>query len=508
MIAGLATRRAPIVAVDATTRTVTARLVRWNDPRPVRDPNGDRYTETFTPGALEPLERTYVLTEHGGDLIGRMDNHRDDGDGHVADLSIADTAAGRDLLALVDAGVIDAVSIEFDQHGGEATWTAGRDAVTRSKAALHGVAFAFQPAHDAPILSVREETPAVNDQPLPTPTVTVTPTDPDELIAFRAELVGLRDEIAARAQAGVHPLARFGSLVEWADAVAYDGDKIAKRELLPQITTDNPGVIPPGWVQDVKGIVTYGRPAVSAVGGPLPLPDAGMDINWPYFNGTLLDLIGEQATEKTAITSVDVSLLKGTSAIHTFAGGANPSYQLLRRSSPSYREAYMRIMTAAYAAKTDQNFVNGLLALGTGSIDLPPAGATAATALAAIFQASMTVFQATGQPATAVIADGVWFAKLASLFLPQVYGTQNVGGTAQASNLSVTISGLTVTYDPYVTTGNMIVTNGAAARMHEDGPMVAEAEDVEKLGKNIAIWGMVANAVYTPAGVVIIKDVP
>lgn len=504
---GLATRRAPITAVDAATRTVTARLVRWNDPRPVRDPNGDRYTETFTPGALEPLERTYVLDQHGGDLIGRMDNHRDDGEGHVADLSIADTAAGRDLLALVEAGVLDAVSIEFDQHGGESKWSSTRDAVTRSRAALHGVAFAFHPAHDAPILSVREE-PQVNDQPLPTPTVTMDTVHPDEILAMRADLVALRDEIATRAAAGQHPLARFGSLVEWADAVAYDGDKLAKRALADQLTTENPGVIPPGWVQDVKGIVTFGRPAVSAVGGPVSLPDAGMDVNWPYFAGTLLDLVGEQATQKTAITSVDVSLLKGTSAIHTFAGGADISYQLLRRSSPSYRDAYIRIMTAAYAAKTDQNFVNGLLALGTGSIDLPPAGATAATALAAIFQASMTVFAATGQPATAVIADGVWFAKLASLFLPSVYGTQNVGGTAQASTLGVTISGLTVTYDPYVTSGNMIVTNGAAARLHEDGPMVAEAEDVEHLGRDVAIWGMVANAVYSPAGVVIIKDVP
>ena len=504
---GLACRRAPITAVDTATRTITARLVTWNDERLVQDPDGTRYRETFAPGALEPLEDTYVVDEHRGVLIGHMSDHRDDDTGHVADLHIADTTAGRDLMALVDAGTIRHVSIEFDQRGGAATWNATRDAVTRTRAALHGVAFAFRPAHTAPILNVREGAPpmtaVMNDTPIPTPTVSVAPAAADDVLALRGEMVAIRDELAARALDGVHPLARFRTFGEFLAAV--DDDPLLSRALADQITTNNPGVIPPGWVRDVKGIVAFGRPAVSAVGGAVGLPAGGMDINWPYFDGTLLDLIDEQATEKTAITSVRVDLKKGTSAIHTFAGGSDLSYQLIRRSDPSYREAYLRIMTAAYAAVTDQFFVNGMDALATGTGTLDPAAATAATALAAIFQASMDVFEATGSPATAVIADAVWFSKLGALFLPQVYGTQNVGGTAQASNLSVNISGLTVTYDPYMPTGKMYVTNGQAARLHEDGPMVVTAEDVEKLGQNVAVWGMAANAIYVPAGVVVIS---
>lgn len=507
----LAYRRAPITAVDTATRTVTARLVTWDDPHQVVDPDGATYREQFVKGALEPLTDTYVRDEHGGELIGHMENHRDDGSGHVADLRIADTTAGRDLLALVDAGTIRHVSIEFDHRTGASSWTAGRDAVVRHRAPLHGVAFAFRPAHTAPILSVREQEPqpmsvTMPDTPLPTPQVTVTPVDADDVIALRAEMVAVREELASRADAGIHPLARFQHLGYFAQA-AFE-DTLLSRALADQITGDNPGVIPPGWIKDVKGIVSFGRPGINAV-GTAPLPESGMDINWPYYDGTLTDLVGVQATQKTAITSAEVNLKKGTKAISTFAGGSDIAYQLIRRSDPSYLEAYLRIMTAAYAAVTENTFVDALVAGGTGAIDLPVGSATAATVRAALFEASAEVFGVTGQPATAVIVSNDWLLKLGGLdgLWPASYGTQNVTGTAQASNLEINISGLRVAYSPYLAAGEMVVTNGQAARWHEDGPMVVAAEDVEKLGRNVAVWGMGAAAIYLPAGIVLIHDV-
>ena len=46
-----------------------------------------------------------------------------------------------------------------------------------------------------------------------------------------------------------------------------------------------------------------------------------MSVDWPYFNGDLSTIVGEQVTQKSEITSVRVDLLKGTRAIKTFAGG-------------------------------------------------------------------------------------------------------------------------------------------------------------------------------------------
>lgn len=506
----LAQRRAPIVAHDTATRTVTARLVTWNDERTVQDPDGLRYRETFAPGALEPLADTYVVDGHGGELIGHMTDHRDDGTGHVADLHIADTTAGRDLLALVDAGTIRHVSIEFDQRAGEAAWNATRDAVTRTRAPLHGVAFAFRPAHTAPILTVRQETPpmtaVMNDTPLPAPVVSVTPADADDVLALRAEMVAVRDELAARANDGIHPLARFRSLAEFANA-AYD-DRLAARTLADQITTNNAGVVPPGWVRDIKGIIDRGRPAINALGA-LPLPAAGMDINWPYFDGNLSTLVGVQATQKSEITSVRVDLKKGTANLKTFAGGSDISYQLIRRSDPSYLEAYLRIMTSAYGFVTDNDFIDALVAGATGTGTLDTSTATAATTRAALFNASMAVQAATGAPATVVFASSDWMSAFAALdgLWPAVYGTNNASGTADAATLAINISGLPVVYEPNLTAETLIVTNGLAARWHEDGPFVATDEDVAKLGQNVAVWGMGVTAIYVPAGVVKIVGV-
>lgn len=510
----LATRRAPIVAHDVATRTVTARLVTWDDPRDVVDPDGARYRETFTRGGLVPRDRVYVLDEHGGSLIGRAFNHRDDGTGHVADLEIADTSAGRDLLALVDAGILDAVSIEFDQRAGDNSWTADRTAVTRSNAPLHGVAFAFQPAHTAPVLAVREE-PTVSvtmpDVPMPV-TLTARELSDDDFLALRGEVLSIREEMATRTEALAHPLAGYRSLSDYANAVAdLPGDTRttpAKRALADQISSNNPGVAPPAWVMDVKGVISKGRPAINALGAQ-QLPPGGLELDWPYFDGNLGALVGVQATQKTAITSVRVDIKKGTTTIKVFAGGSDIAWPLIRRSQPSYLDAYMRILSNAYAFVTDNDFVDTLYASGTGTIGsvLVPGTATASQVRAAIFKASVLVFEATGSPASVVLASSDWITALGALdgLWPAAYGTTNASGTASADTLAVNVSGLPVVYEPNLTAGSLIVTNNQAAQWYEDGPFTLTMDDVNLLGHNVAVWGLGVAAVYVPTGVVVIK---
>ena len=52
------------------------------------------------------------------------------------------------------------------------------------------------------------------------------------------------------------------------------------------------------------------------------------------------------------------------------------------------------------------------------------------------------------------------------------------------------MSGLPIIRAPFLTGNTHIVTNGEAAGWHEDGPFPISAEDVAKLGQNVAIWGM------------------
>lgn len=160
----IAYRRA-VAAVDGLHgRTVTVRLVAWDTPAEVSDNGRDYYLESFARGGLDadPVTgRLLARFEHDGPLVGQiirssLDNRPD---GLYADVSLRDTAAARDLLALLDdqlddGAIVDAVSVEFDDD----PVPAGTPAVHRTRARLTGVAFTPQPQHHtARVLAVRSQ---------------------------------------------------------------------------------------------------------------------------------------------------------------------------------------------------------------------------------------------------------------------------------------------------------------------------------------------------------------
>jgi hypothetical protein len=242
------------------------------------------------------------------------------------------------------------------------------------------------------------------------------------------------------------------------------------------------------------------------MGGPASAGDTGLDIYWPYYNGDLTTLVGEQVAQKTDIVSVKVSFLRGQATLKTYAGGSDVSYQLQRRSSPSYLEAYNRLLQTSYALITEMTFDAALVAGAGATVVYDPAGADADGAVlkAALFSASAKVKKATGRPADAVLAAPDVFAALggkAWLQAPQ-YGTQNVPGTTSAATLRVNVSGLEVVEAPGMPAGEMVISNSDAARWYEDGPFLVSAEDVAKLGTDAAIWGMGITGITVPLGVV------
>jgi hypothetical protein len=121
-----------------------------------------------------------------------------------------------------------------------------------------------------------------------------------------------------------------------------------------------------------------------------------------------------------------------------------------------------------------------------------------------LFAASSIVSDNTGSPATVDLVSPTEFARLGGLanLWPAAYGTNNVAGTAQASTLAINISGLPIVRAPFLTGNTHLVTNGEAAGWFEDGPFPISAEDVAKLGQNVAIWGMGTGATTAPKGIV------
>ena len=530
------------VAADAAPLTLDVCVVPWGVPARVTDDGRTHYTETWGRGSLTPLEVVPVYSPHtpgrlerdGRRAIGRAHDFRDESTGLFATVTLIPSAGDYvDLARLF--GSID-VSLEADVPAG-ASGVVARSAA--SPCPLTGLSLIPPPGRGAvpgAVAAARADA----DPPDDPPEDPDDPDDPDPTTptgrAALAELV--RAEVArsvtGRRRGGTavtHPLARFanaaamvtaarsGTAAEAAElSAAFTASYLWHREVeamaqtaagrawVDEVTTENPGVVPPAWLTRVFGIIDRGRPSINVLGGSMNPGPSGMEVNWPFYDGDLTALVAQQLTEKTAINSVKVSFKKGSADLLTYAGGSDVSFQLARRSSPSYMALYDRTLQIGYGLTTENAFIDAVVAGATGAAvpwDLAADDDGAATR-AAFFAASLAVRNATGIPATAVLVASDVFAALGgkAWLLPPQYGTQNVTGTAAASSLRINISGLEVTESPFMAAGKAVATNQEATGWFEVGPYLATADDVQKLGTDVAIWGMGAAGLFLPNGVV------
>jgi hypothetical protein len=328
-----------------------------------------------------------------------------------------------------------------------------------------------------------------------------TDTDTDRVAAHAATIAATA--VAVR-PAPRHPLAEFGSLGEYALARFANPDlPTPQAAWVDQITTDNPGVMPPRWLTEVRGIVDLGRPFITALGGAMGAGPSGMSLHWPYFDGDLYALIGEQATQKTDVTSVKVSIKDGNTGLKTYAGGSDVALQLIERSDPAYLTTYLRIMAAAFAAVTDRAAARAAHTASTAEVVVDLGTAEAGAIAGALFEASLGVQLATGTPAQVVAVATDVFPKVAAAVMSLSAPTGNTAqGAADASSLRVALAGLSVTHVPGLADGAAVVTNREAFAWVEDGPRTIDALDVPKLGRDVAVYGYAAPAPFLPAGIV------
>ena len=470
--------------------------------------------ESFAPGSFD-LDNVIgkPLAYRHGEPVGIITGAENREDGLYIDFDIVDTSLGRDAAVLARTNTIKGLSVGFNPL--KSVMSKARDAITHTAANLLEVSLTPYPAYSsAGVSSIREEEEEGDPKMIETIESTETVSVDQEA---REAVKSLREEVGTiharvfTSEAAEHPLAKYRSFGEYSKAVL--AGEIESRALVDQITANNPGVMPPNWSLNVRGIIDLGRRVITGVGGPESAGTTGLDFNWPYFDGTLTSIVEAQANEKGEVNSVRIDLEKGTATLATYAAGSDISYQLLERSSPSYLDAHNRVMLASYATVTDRKFTADLWDDGTGLQDYDfAADTTGAGFREAVFGASVTCEDATGVPASAVFVSTAVFKKIGgwSSFFPDVYGVQNVSGVATASTLRVSVSGLPVIRAKYLDTNaayNAIVTNGEAARWIEDGPRLATAENVAQLGRDISIYGYGVTAAYLPAGIVRMTNV-
>lgn len=459
---------------------------------------------------LKPFGYGLEFADRDGALIARMAIPRDE----LEDPEVA--AAVRQMLN----GVRDAVSVgvdltEFTEEPLERGSMAVRVRVTAAELLelSSAVIPRFADARITRIAASKGATmPTATDRFAASPTepepAEPDPLEPDPDARRRAaHLASLAPIPAGPVQLVGGPLGRFATFAEYARARWSDPTVPSlTAALADQITTNNPGVVPPAWLQEVRGIVEVGRPLIGALGGARSAPESGMEVDWPYFDGDLYALVAEQAAQKTEITSVRVDLKRGMAALKSYAGGSDLALQLIQRSSPSYLDAYLRIMAAAYAAVTDK--AAGVALEAASGATLYGADLTTVEGVAAaLFEASSMVNTATGSPATAVILSTDLFLTVGPLILSLTAPAGNTANaSASAATLNVNLAGLKVTEVPHLPAGTFLVTNGRAAAWLEDGPYTISELDVARLGRDVAVWGMGVLAPFIAAGIVTVTS--
>jgi HK97 family phage prohead protease len=480
----------------------------------------------------------FLATHNGVPVAGIRFDEDDTGLHYVG--RMLETQAARDYAATIPAGN-DGVSLEFMVRG--ATSKRRGNAVIHTRVpAIAGLAGTYKPAYMGATIALRSEgdtnmtdtteaTVAERAEAAPAPLgisrddmvqlVRDTATEVVRGMAERGAFVAgpkpadpfagyknlgelMRAAFATRPETTADPSS--GATPQRDDLRAY-----AARALADVVFTSgaNAGLASGNLVTtDIKRIVNGGRPAITAFGGPRGLGDtAGLTLEWPYFDGTLSDYVAAQSAEKAEIESATIDIKLDTEALKTYAGGADISYQVLRRGNPSVLDAFGRIMLAAWAAVTDAAFVTELES-GSVTVDYTEALAShdLSEFIANLITASLAVQAATGQPADFVLASTTAFAKLANLIIPS---TITIAGASSADvrGMRIELANVPIVHVPSITADKLIISNPLAAAWFEDGPFQVSAEDVAHLGRDVAFWSLGAGARFIPAGIVEAYDV-
>jgi phage head maturation protease len=492
-------------------RTVRLRLVTWGAVAANATLEDDRTgPETFARGAFDGIDATRVTIEagaHGAPLVGRGLTLEQLDDAAYLDATIARTAAGDDLLELARAGVYRDASIAFAPVAGGTRRR--RDGVTeRTKVDLRRVAVLERGAYPgAELVHVRHlEDRTVTEQPVPSLEDITSAVRAIVADAIPAPVVSVPAPDAGDAPV----LLRASSFGELYQRV-LDGDLELLRALADEITTDVPSIVRPGWLSEVIGILPATRPVVTAFGRD-PLPPDGMTVNWPTFAGAADDpslRVGVQTAQKADIVSAKITLGQGTSNIVTYAGGLDVSWQTLKRSNPAALGIILRILTTAWAQVTDKAFGAAIEAGATGTGAFP-ATPNADAVHQTLIAASAAVDDATGSPATFVLAGSSAWLGIAGVdgLFPRSSNMYNSSGSVDAAGLQLNVSGLPIIRAKGLSPTACIVSNGEAASWLEDGMFTASQDVVAKLGTDVAVWSLGAPAIYVPSGIVELTAAP
>ena len=500
-----------ITAADSVSRTITGRIVAFEEPA-----NASTGKVVFAKGSIEPKSVFLNLEHDRTRRIGKTMEMSMDGTGAInATFKIANTTAGTDALVEAMDGLRDGFSIELavDDYVQE------KDGTMRVLAGeLTGVALVSEPAvRSARVAEVAATTAEEISESTPDPEETPT-TEGDEVEntvtnAETVETVEAAQSVTASVKSVAYTKPRIeitaAKYLENKVQAALGSEEARQYVLAADNTTDNAGLVPTRQLAEViNGLSTTIRPSIDAISRGT-LPDAGMTFEIPKITVaptvavTAEDAAFSNTDQNSAFLSVDVK---------KFAGQQQFSVELLTRTSPLFYDELLRNMVAAMA-KAQNAYVNGLLITGaTTDATTVATYPTAAELLGITARGAASVYAATAGLANPfarnmIVSTGQWsnIMGLNDAGRPIYTATNpmNAGGAVVPTSLLGNVAGLNLYVDPTNAgdgDGTILVVNPDAYTWYESPSYQLRAESTADGSITIGVYSFGACATRIAAG--------
>ena len=501
-----------ITAADSESRTITGRIVAFEEPA-----NASTGKVVFAKGSIQPKD---VLLNLEHDRTRRIAKPlsialSDDQMSINATFKVANTTAGNDALIEASEGLRDGFSIELavDDYINE------KDGTMRVLAGeLTGVALVSEPAVRSARVSEVAATEGEEDSET-TPDSEETPTTEGDEVentvtnADTVETVEAAQSVTASAKSVAYSSPRIElTAAKYLEnkIMAAMGDENARQYVLAaDNTTDNAGLVPTRQLAEIiNGLSTTIRPSIDAISRGV-LPDAGMTFEIPKI--TVAPAVGTVA-EDAAFTETDQNSAFVSVDVKKFAGQQKFSVELLQRTSPLFFNELLSNMTAAMA-KQQNSYVNGLLISGA-SLDATTVTTypTAAELLGITARGAASVYAATAGLANPfarnmIVSTGQWsnIMGLNDSGRPIYTATNpmNAGGAVTPTSLLGNVAGLNLYVDPTNGgdgDGTILVVNPDAYTWYESPSYQLRAESTADGSITVGVYSFGACATKIAAG--------
>ena len=502
-----------ITAADSESRTITGRIVAFEEPA-----NASTGKVVFAKGSIEPKSVLLNLEHDRTRRIGKplSISLSEDQMSINATFKVAQTTAGNDALVEASEGLRDGFSIELavddyvNQKDGTMRVLAGE---------LTGVALVSEPAVRSARVAEVAATEGEEDSES-TPEADATPTTEGDEVentvtdAAAVETVEAAQSVTASAKSVAYTAPRIeitaAKYLENKVQAALGSEDARQYILAADNTTDNAGLVPTRQLSEViNGLSTRIRPSIDAISRGT-LPDAGMTFEIPKITVAPTvavvaeDAIFDETDQNSAFVSVDVK---------KFAGQQKFSVELLTRTSPLFYNELLSNMVAAMA-KAQNAYVNGRLVAGA-TVDGTTLSAlpTAAELLAFVSRGAASVYGATaGLPnpfARNIIMNTTQWANTMSLNdagRPIYNASQpmNAAGVVTPTSLVGNVAGLGLYVDsasPATTAdGALLVVNPDAYTWYESPSYQLRAESTADGSITVGVYSFGACATKIAAG--------